>query len=1262
MSKNLLLLLFFSIVYNAAFSQSNWLKKDDFPGTARSGAVSVVANGKGYYGTGTSDTDLLADWWEFDPVSQTWTQKADFPGYARKNALAFAISDTIYVTTGIGDTTGSPVYFKDVYQYNPMNDSWVQLDDFPGIERGLAVSAVANDKGYIGTGRDADGQLKDWWEFDPINKSWLQKTDLTADKRQSAIAFSIADKVYLGGGQYVDGGTFRTNNLYAYDPLNDSWEEKSFAENHLMSINSSTFILGDTAFVFGGSSGVDVWKYDASSNNWTQGESLNTNEDNRTSVSVFNFEQYACIIGGNYFDFDSFSDKKKKEVWAYFLNPPKLPETPGTVEEGPSYETDYNYLTIYWKDNADNEDGYIINFWKDSGEGETIRDTIPADSTSYTNYEIEAGTKYTVNVRAFNQVGNSSYKYFYPATPKFLEEPKYLVAETLPGGRAKLKWRDDSPREDGFIIEMALNDTTLFEVLDTLSPNTTEFEVGSLENDQTYYFRMSSFIQDTLQSLYTLETPGVAPANWGGWVKLGSMDYISNYEPRLFYDGDFYFFNILDGDPDSRYVKKYNLSTLEETQLTPIPYDIENTNTIVIGHQIYFVSGGFDGEYVSTVYMYDASNDTWSQKNDFPGKTRDEAIGFESNGKGYLIGGDTTINTTGNIQTSDVWEYDPINDSWTQKADFIGGNRADLVAFPLGDTVYVGLGNRYSGETIRSIWHYFEYPHDWYAYHPSSDTWVEKAAYPGNRLYYSAHGTNGQIGFYGGGIKPYFNTNGGFWKYLPDENRWTTLPGIPNINQEKMFGLYSDSVKYIIAQEKDSYRTYSVYQYDPLFLTDITDLKVDTVCLDSATISWSYVHPDAESIIIQEKVNSEFIAIDTINAQINRYTFYGLEQNSEHTYRVVLFNEHRISSGSNNVEVLTPGAPILTNFKKVSESTLRASFYMINEDYDFVVEVAENLGEFQKIDTLSGHFTSYDFSIDSALEHISVRLVNYFDSSTALISDTLSLYLFKTPVITEVSFIDHEQIKVTWEDFSDFSDSCSVEIYRDSTLVPIRKTVTNTSEVIVNVDEHGFDLEENFGVVLKAHIGGNVDFYESSVQYLNRLLPATDLDYRINSGNEITVTWKDNSKNETGYNILARESSSNNKYDTLFSISSNMEAISVNLSAYIETVSLIIEAMEEEKGLSSKSQELLVLMEAGSVTGINENILPEGVIYPNPASSFIQIDIPGNASYFGIKDIHGKLLQQGSLINGKTKIDLKDFKPGIYFIDIEGKTGKLIIK
>ncbi len=81
-----------------------------------------------------------------------------------------------------------------------------------------------------------------------------------------------------------------------------------------------------------------------------------------------------------------------------------------------------------------------------------------------------------------------------------------------------------------------------------------------------------------------------------------------------------------------------------------------------------------------------------------------------------------------------------------------------------------------------------------------------------------------------------------------------------------------------------------------------------------------------------------------------------------------------------------------------------------------------------------------------------------------------------------------------------------------------------------------------------------------------------------------------------------------------------------------------------------------------------EDIMLEGIIYPNPVSDLLTLKIPEfdyKTMSFKIFNINGDLLKESKIIDGTTYISMSEFKSGTYFLRIvynnmEIKTFKII--
>jgi N-acetylneuraminic acid mutarotase len=122
-----------------------------------------------------------------------------------------------------------------------------------------------------------------------------------------------------------------------------------------------------------------------------------------------------------------------------------------------------------------------------------------------------------------------------------------------------------------------------------------------------------------------------------------------------------------------------------------------------------YVIGGFDnGDYLTDIWMYDPGTDLWTKKRaiaNITDETFDDdystikgtgKVGFTINGKGYLATGGQTTGV-------EVWEYNPTTDLWTEKSNFEGTIRSDAVGFAIGTRGYVTTGKS-SSYYFDDIW------------------------------------------------------------------------------------------------------------------------------------------------------------------------------------------------------------------------------------------------------------------------------------------------------------------------------------------------------------------------------------------------------------------------------------------------------------------------------------------------------------------------------------------------------------------------------
>lgn len=276
--------------------------KKNFPGEARAGAVAVTIKGKVYYGLGRSTTHStgLADWWVYDPATDAWSQLADCPqtafavnsfsignkayigmgtmeGYFSSGFYAYDVTTNTwkmtrqfpdgwvfssvsfssdrygYMVGGSKNTGSAIVNLNSTWRYDPLNDIWTKLSDFPGLAFSDGVSFTLDNKAYVIEGNISIQPYigRDTWAFDFATEKWTQVANIpSAAGTVGAFAFATQNRGYVGGGttNTTDGVS---SAVFEYNPNSNSWAKK---ENILDGIVYGAKAVGvdDKGFILGG--------------------------------------------------------------------------------------------------------------------------------------------------------------------------------------------------------------------------------------------------------------------------------------------------------------------------------------------------------------------------------------------------------------------------------------------------------------------------------------------------------------------------------------------------------------------------------------------------------------------------------------------------------------------------------------------------------------------------------------------------------------------------------------------------------------------------------------------------------------------------------------------------------------------------------------------------------------------------------------------------------------------------------------------------
>lgn len=178
----------------------------------------------------------------------------------------------------------------------------------------------------------------------------------------------------------------------------------------------------------------------------------------------------------------------------------------------------------------------------------------------------------------------------------------------------------------------------------------------------------------------------------------------------------------------------------------------------VAGTNIYMGAGISDTTptYAKDFWQYNPVGDTWTQKNNLPGKARAEAVGMACNKVGYyglgISVGDTLLN--------DFWQYDTLTDMWMSLPSFAGGNRYASSRFSLFNQAYIGTGF----DTVVPL----HAAGDWWQFDPVSQQWTAKANVGGNVWGDMISFSIFSKGYLGIGQQNAGTYTTDFWEYTPD--------------------------------------------------------------------------------------------------------------------------------------------------------------------------------------------------------------------------------------------------------------------------------------------------------------------------------------------------------------------------------------------------------------------------------------------------------------------------------------------------------------
>jgi hypothetical protein len=251
----------------------------------------------------------------------TITVKAKFPGTARGNARIFTLNEKLYV---MGGEFGSSANRKDLWEYDPSQDKWVQKADAPVDQAlgsywyrifggGAPVMLIGSRIYVVASAKYLDGTNKSVvLEFDPGTNKWATKGQVPA-YAERASAFVLGNKGYL-----LMQGETTARMVYQYDAGTDKWLKKKDFPGECR-YAGVTAAYGGKGYLIAGLNKdrnfvTDMWEYDESKDEWTK---LASDFPSREAIYEDNtfLTDNILTIGSYYYNYTlDFSAKSWKRV------------------------------------------------------------------------------------------------------------------------------------------------------------------------------------------------------------------------------------------------------------------------------------------------------------------------------------------------------------------------------------------------------------------------------------------------------------------------------------------------------------------------------------------------------------------------------------------------------------------------------------------------------------------------------------------------------------------------------------------------------------------------------------------------------------------------------------------------------------------------------------------------------------------------------------------------------------------------------------
>jgi len=215
--------------------------------------------------------------------------------------------------------------------------------------------------------------------------------------------------------------------------------------------------------------------------------------------------------------------------------------------------------------------------------------------------------------------------------------------------------------------------------------------------------------------------------------------------------------------------------------LPATPVAIQEIGVAALGGKIYTVGGFIGSTVTANVYAYDIASGAWAEVMALPIAAHHVNLAV-AGGKLYVVGALATFSFT---PVNDVYEYDPAQDMWTQKASLPTGFERGASAVGVIDGVIYVAGGSGAAQSVDQFT----------SYDPELDTHdTTLPTLPAALNHLVGGGVGGKFYAIGGrdiGITGIKNTT---YEYDPAQNTWTDKSAMPTARGGTAAGIVDEKI------------------------------------------------------------------------------------------------------------------------------------------------------------------------------------------------------------------------------------------------------------------------------------------------------------------------------------------------------------------------------------------------------------------------------------------------------------------------------------